>query len=136
MRLFKKADMAFMDFDEAMAYGSQSRGGRSPGELEEKVDLVHVYDKDGKMFGTGERVSTSGDKTLVRFDGSTEKEYPTSQVKNIKEGDLDVGHQDDEAKMMKSDLYRVAKYAAELYKMLDAYDDMPNEVDFSTLVAS
>ena len=80
MRLFKKADMAFMDFDEAMAYGSQSRGGRSPGELEE--------------------------------------------------GDLDVGHQDDEAKMMKSDLYRVAKYAAELYKMLDVYDDMPNEVDF------
>ena len=129
MRLFKKADMAFMDFDEAMAYGSQSRGGRSPGQLEEKVDLVHVYDKDGKMFGTGERVSTSGDKTLVRFDGSTEKEYPTSQVKNVKE-DIDVGHQDDEAKMMKSDLYRVAKYAAELYKMLDAYDDMPNEVDF------
>ena len=44
--------------------------------------------------------------------------------------DMDVGHQDDESKMMKSDLYRVAKYAAELYKMMDAYDDMPNEVDF------
>ena len=69
--------------------------------LDEKVDLVHVYDKDGKMFGTGERVSTSDDKTLVRFDGSTEKEYPTSQVKNVKE-DIDVGHQDDEPNMLKN----------------------------------
>ena len=46
------------------------------------------------------------------------------------EGDLDVGHQDNEPQMLKSDLYRIAKYAAELYKMLDAYDEMPNEVDF------
>ena len=97
--------------------------------IEEKVDLVHVYDKDGKMFGTGERVSTSGDKTLVRFDGSTEKEYPTSQVKNIKE-DLDVGHQDDEPRMLKKDLYRIAKYATELYRMVNDYDDMSGEVDF------
>jgi hypothetical protein len=44
--------------------------------------------------------------------------------------DLDIGHQDDEPNMLKSDLYRIAKYAAELYKMMGAYDDMPNEVDF------
>ena len=126
---FTKADNAYMDFDEVMAYGEQSRGGRSVGQLEEKVDLVHVYDKDGKMFGTGERVSTSGDKTLVRFDGSTEKEYPTSQVKNVKE-DIDVGHQDDEPAMLKNKLFRAAKMAAMLYKKLDKYDQMPSEVDF------
>ena len=128
MYYFKKADQAYMDFDDYMAYGDSKY---VPGALEEKVDLVHVYDKDGKMFGTGERVSTSDDKTLVRFDGSTEKEYPTSQVKNVKEeADHDIGHQDDEPKMLKSDLYRIAKYAAELYKMMDAYDDMDHEVDF------
>jgi len=126
---FTKADNAYMDFDEVMAYGEQSRGGRSVGQLEEKVDLVHVYDKDGKMFGTGERVSTSGDKTLVRFDGSTEKEYPTSQVKNVKE-DIDVGHQDDEPAMLKNKLFRAAKMAAMLYKKLDKYDQMPSEIDF------
>ena len=48
----------------------------------------------------------------------------------IKNEDLDMGHQDDEPSMLKSDLYRIAKYAAGLYKMMDAYDDMPNEVDF------
>ena len=80
-RAFKKADMAFMDFDEVVSYGGENnKSGRSPGELEE--------------------------------------------------GDFDIGHQDDESKMMKSDLYRVAKYATELYKMMDAYDDIPGEVDF------
>jgi hypothetical protein len=44
--------------------------------------------------------------------------------------DLDIGHQDDEPNMLKSDLYRIAKYASELYKMMDKYDDMPGEVDF------
>ena len=46
------------------------------------------------------------------------------------EEDLDVGHQDDEPNMLKSDLYRIAKYAMELYKMMDKYDNMPGEVDF------
>ena len=44
--------------------------------------------------------------------------------------DLDVGHQDDEPNMLKSDLYRIAKYAMGLYKMVDRYDGLPGEVDF------
>ena len=49
--------------------------------------------------------------------------------KNMKE-DIDVGHQDDEPKMLKSDVYRIAKMAAMLYKQLDNYDNMGEEVDF------
>ena len=44
--------------------------------------------------------------------------------------DLDVGHQDDEPNMLKSDLYRIVKYGMELYQMMDKYDNMPGEVDF------
>jgi len=44
--------------------------------------------------------------------------------------DLDLGHQDDEPHMLKADLYRIAKYATELFKMVDKYDDMEGEVDF------
>jgi hypothetical protein len=43
--------------------------------------------------------------------------------------DLDIGHQDNEPHMLKKDLYRIAKYAAELYKMMDKYDQ-GGEVDF------
>ena len=48
---------------------------------------------------------------------------------DIKE-DLDIGHQDNEPHMLKKDLYRIAKYAAGLYKMVDKYDDAGGEVDF------
>jgi len=45
-------------------------------------------------------------------------------------GDLDVGHQDDEPAMLKNKMYRAAKLANMLYDKLDAYDQMPQEVDF------
>ena len=60
---------------------------KGPGGLGEAIDLVHVYDKDGKMFGTGEIVGVEKDKTLVRFDGSTVKRIPSDRVKLVKEGD-------------------------------------------------
>jgi len=55
---------------------------------------------------------------------------PEPQPEDQLAEDLDVGHQDDEPNMLKSDLYRIAKYAMELYKMMDKYDDMSVEVDF------
>tara|TARA_Y100000592_G_scaffold46334_1_gene73489 strand:- start:2785 stop:4506 length:1722 start_codon:yes stop_codon:yes gene_type:complete len=51
-------------------------------------------------------------------------------AKPVKEGDLDIGHQDDEPHMLKKDIYNMGKYAMELYKKLDKYDDMDGEVDF------
>ena len=46
------------------------------------------------------------------------------------EGDLDVGHQDDEPSMLKNDVYDIAVYAAKLYKQLHKYDESDGEVDF------
>jgi hypothetical protein len=43
--------------------------------------------------------------------------------------DLDLGHTDDEPHMLKSDLYRIGKYAMELYKMVDQFEG-EQEVDF------
>jgi len=48
----------------------------------------------------------------------------------LEEGDLDVGHQDDEPNMLKKTMYRTAKMAAMIYKELDKFDQFPNEVDF------
>ena len=50
--------------------------------------------------------------------------------KNLKMSeDIDLGHQDDEPGMLKADLYRIGKYAMELYKIMDGLDD-GGEVDF------
>jgi hypothetical protein len=43
--------------------------------------------------------------------------------------DLDLGHTDDEPHMIKSELYKIGKYAMELYKMVDQFEG-PQEVDF------
>jgi hypothetical protein len=42
--------------------------------------------------------------------------------------DLDLGHEDNEPHMLKADLYRIGKYAMELYKMVDQFEG-PQEVD-------
>ena len=43
--------------------------------------------------------------------------------------DLDLGHEDNEPHMLKGDLYRIGKYAMELYQMVDQFEGM-GEVDF------
>ena len=51
---------------------------------------------------------------------------------NIKKSlgeDLDLGHQDNEPHMLKADLYRIGKYAMELYQMVDGFEGK-GEVDF------
>jgi hypothetical protein len=45
------------------------------------------------------------------------------------EEDLDLGHQDNEPHMLKADLYRIGKYAMELYQMVDSFEGQ-GEVDF------
>jgi hypothetical protein len=63
------------------------------------------------------------------------KDLPDGLQKSIlqKQGkldeDMDLGHEDDEPHMLKADLYRIGKYAMELYKMIDQFDN-GQEVDF------
>jgi hypothetical protein len=44
--------------------------------------------------------------------------------------DIDLGHEDNEPHMIKAELYRVGKYAMELYSMVEEFEEMGGEVDF------
>jgi hypothetical protein len=44
--------------------------------------------------------------------------------------DLDLGHEDNEPHMIKGELYRIGKYAMELYQMVDQFEYGYGEVDF------
>ena len=97
--------------------------GKNPCETygniqEKKLDPVGKEDadinNDGKVDKTDDYLKNRREKVS----------------KAIKKEDLDVGHQDDEPRMLKADLYRIAKYASELYQMVDKFDDMEQEVDF------
>jgi hypothetical protein len=85
--------------------------------INDHLDLVHVYDKDGRMFGTGSIEKVEGDKTFVRFDGSTVKRFPSDRVKPVKEA-LDPN----DPVLMRA---RVAKMRADDMKKLDAYKKSP-----------
>jgi hypothetical protein len=58
-----------------------------------------------------------------------EKKRGAAIEKSMQKEDLDLGHQDDEPHMLKADLYRIGKYAMELYKMVDQFEG-EQEVDF------
>lgn len=47
------------------------------------LNLVHVYDTDGSLYGTGTVIKKDGNKVIVRFDGDTIKEFKLNQVKPI-----------------------------------------------------
>ena len=100
-------------------------------QAKKKVEEMNLENLRGMV----EAALKNPEKADLNKDGKLsdyEKKRGAAIEKNVNEhdSDLDVGHRDDEPKMLKADLYRIAKYASELYKMLDAYDDMPNDVDF------
>ena len=118
-RLTFKHELSLMD--KAKAYSLQSMANQDKFDasregIDEKLDPVGKEDddinNDGKVNST--------DKYLVK--------RRQTIAKNMKE-DLDVGHQDDEPGMLKSDVYRIAKMASMLYKQLDKYEKA-GEVDF------
>ena len=99
---------------------------------------------DGELSGMGENeryisfsLATTEDDTYTErdyyYDKETgkiiEKGISKQLPENVNEGDLDLGHQDNEPHMLKADLYRIGKYAMELYQMVDGFEGQ-GEVDF------
>jgi len=97
-----------------------------------KGDKLKIKLPNGKEFDVVfDSYSSTKGVALGKFkDESGEYDIKPFDLSSILNEDLDIGHQDDEPNMLKSDLYRIAKYAMELYKMMDRYDDIPGEVDF------
>ena len=100
-------------------------------DIDEEMDPTdHVKEKGGKFC-----VYNADGSIAKEFDNKKDAdEYAIANHKKLMakeniEEDLDVGHQDNEPHMLKKDLYRIAKYASELYKMVDKYDQ-GGEVDF------
>ena len=101
-----------------------------------KADL----NKDGKLSDyektRGAAIEKAMDKDKVDekvVKGKDGEEYKQHKIKfdNIKEHDLDIGHEDNEPHMIKGDLYRIGKYAMDLYNMVDKFDGAGmGEVDF------
>jgi len=103
-----------------------------------KGDIGKAYDDLSKHAnvkeGTDNEKELKGremvDYIMKTWNWSEEKtlKFLADKFGNLKE-DLDLGHEDNEPHMLKADLYRIGKYAMELYKMVDNFDGK-GEVDF------
>jgi hypothetical protein len=99
-------------------------------ELDEGLNQAVVLtdeDHDRLMKNGSVAVNVGGETVIValkNFDVDME-DYEDPYL----DEDLDLGHQDNEPHMLKGDLYRIGKYAMELYQMVDEFEGM-GEVDF------
>jgi len=97
---------------------------------------------EADMFVTGGSINPELRKKVEQFVKGVAKYYDYSvddaflAIMTILKGglnkmneDLDLGHEDDEPHMVKSELYRIGKYAMELYQIVDGFEGK-GEVDF------
>jgi hypothetical protein len=84
-------------------------------------------DQDQKLK---EMIQSALSKPLNEFESGEEliADEPISE-------DLDIGHEDNEPHMIKSELYQIGKYAMDLYKMMDGFEG-EQEVDFPAWLQS
>ena len=84
----------------------------------------------GEAYGAFDMGSSSNryDTTLASIVADIE-EYGDEEDEDMMQEDMDLGHQDNEPHMLKGDLYRIGKYAMELYQMVDGFEGQ-GEVDF------
>jgi len=105
---------------------------KAKGKMEEAINqAVVLTDKDHEnLMKNGSVAVNVGGQTIVVSLKDFEVDLEDADYEDPSlEEDLDLGHQDNEPHMLKADLYRIGKYAMELYQMVDEFEGM-GEVDF------
>ena len=109
-------------------------------ELKKREEIVKAMKKQGEpkdartyaiATAQAKKVAESAKPDYIDIDkDGNRKESMKKAVQDKKLAeDLDIGHQDNEPEMLKADLYKIAKYAISLYKMMDELQH-EGEVDF------
>ena len=80
-------------------------------------------------MGEGKKEDVTGDGKIDSKDYLAKRDAAIQKAKGEVKEDMDLGHEDNEPHMLKADLYRIGKYAMELYQMVDQFEGQ-GEVDF------
>ena len=102
---------------------------------EENIGLADIEEMG---YEAGKKAAYTFATSVIRLRNQPDKDaYNTGFIQGVSNElesslneDLDLGHEDNEPHMLKADLYRIGKYAMELYKIVDQFDKMDGEVDF------
>jgi hypothetical protein len=78
----------------------------------------------------GKKEDVDGDGDIDSKDYLAKRDAAIKKAKGDVKEDIDLGHEDNEPHMIKGELYRIGKYAMELYAMLEEFEETGGEVDF------
>ena len=96
---------------------------KAKGEVDE-ADMSYVKQQRDKLKKATDAFDKK--KSLRTLQQKREKDRMEPTMKE----DIDLGHEDNEPHMIKADLYRVGKYAMELYAITDELEETGQEIDF------
>ena len=98
---------------------------------EEALFRLQQSYEDYKKFDMdeGKKVDMDKDGDIDSKDYLLKRDAAIKKAKGEMKEDMDLGHEDNEPHMLKGDLYRIGKYAMELYQMIDQFEGQ-GEVDF------
>jgi hypothetical protein len=107
---------------EGMGYGKEAK---------DLYNEFAPYSKGGPDLRMKEAKGKDMDKDgdIDSDDYMAARDAAIKKAKGEVDEDMDLGHQDNEPHMLKGDLYRIGKYAMELYQMVDEFEGK-GEVDF------
>jgi hypothetical protein len=121
-------DNKFTDGRKKLPDGLQKSILKKQGNLDEASDNEIILSNEILDFLEERRIIDPSDAQKVHKDLTAFLKSKMIKQGNLDE-DLDLGHEDNEPHMLKADLYRIGKYAMELYKMVGQFEGK-QEVDF------
>lgn len=97
---------------------------------EDVKKLHNQYAPEKLAMKEGEKEDVDGDGDIDSKDYLAKRDAAIKKAKGEMKEDIDLGHEDNEPHMIKAELYRIGKYAMELYAMAEELEETGQEIDF------
>jgi hypothetical protein len=97
---------------------------------EDAKKLHNQYAPEKLAMEEGKKEDVDGDGDIDSKDYLAKRDAAIKKAKNKMKEDIDLGHEDNEPHMIKAELYRIGKYAMELYAMAEELEETGQEIDF------
>jgi hypothetical protein len=140
--MLKNHDWFFYMSDDPRVYNNEGPSRRIQNAVNQLKDLG--YGEDAKKLYNqyapsgdidmrmkeGKKEDVDGDGDIDSKDYLAKRDAAIKKAKGDVKEDIDLGHEDNEPHMIKADLYRIGKYAMELYAMAEELEETGQEIDF------
>jgi hypothetical protein len=97
---------------------------------EDAKKLHNQYAPEKLAMKEGKKEDVDGDGDIDSKDYLAKRDAAIKKAKGEMKEDIDLGHEDNEPHMIKAELYRIGKYAMELYAMAEELEETGQEIDF------